>query len=105
MSAGKTTKGTMRAFDVDFAHCSCEGTVHKQTRMRIIPVRWKRKSSGQTRFQCMRCKQSWSMNDVPAFGGGLVLDATHPEEVARRRAIHQHYNEVVAVNINIGSCR
>lgn len=93
-----TTSDTLRAFDVDFAHCGCDGTRHK-TGLLVIAVRWKRKACGKTRFSCMRCKATWSMDNVALEGGRLVLDQSHPQERARRVAIDPDFNHVLAVNI------
>lgn len=70
--------------------------------MQVVPVKWKRTDNnpnGRVRFQCMRCKHSWSMNNIRTLGGGLHIDESHPEEVKRRRKISPYYNEDVAVNL------
>ncbi len=92
------TSGTNRSFDVDFAHCDCEGTKHKSG-LFVIAVRWKRKSNGKARFQCMRCKQSWSVADTTMSMEGPWLDANHPQERERRRSIHPDFDHVLAVNV------
>lgn len=97
-SVPKAVSETLRAFDVDFAHCECKGTRHKSG-VFVIAVRWKRKSCGKTRFQCMRCKTAWSMSEVALLSGRLVLDASHPQERKRRQEIHPNFNHVMAVNI------
>lgn len=91
--------GTIRAFDVDFARCECEGTRHQKSGLWVIAVRWKRKPCGKTRFSCMRCKGTWSMNDIPLHGDGISVGADHPEEIARRYAIDPDFNLMLAVNI------
>lgn len=93
-----TLSDTLRAFDVDFAHCTCMGTRHKSGIL-VIAVRWKRKPCGKTRFQCMRCKTTWSMDNVALEGKRLMLDQSHPQERARRFAIDPDFNHVLAVNI------
>lgn len=96
-------KNTIRSFDVDFAPCDCEGTKNIATRMQVIAVRWKRTDknpNGKMRFQCMRCKTSWSMNNVPG-GTKPSFNASHPEEVKRRAAISPDYNQRIAVNLGI----
>jgi hypothetical protein len=45
------------------------------------------------------------MDNVKGGQTKLVLDASHPEEVARRAAIHPHYDEVIAVNLGSSSSR
>jgi hypothetical protein len=42
------------------------------------------------------------MDNVHFAGTGLQLDANHPEERARRRAIHPDYDYAVAVNLHQG---
>jgi hypothetical protein len=99
------TKGTIKTFDVDFAHCDCKGTPNKKICMMVIPIKWKRTDkspNGRVRFTCMRCKTSWSMNNISKAGSGIALDANHPEERARRKAIHPDYDHAVAVNIHTG---
>jgi hypothetical protein len=96
-------KNTLRSFDVDFSPCDCKGTVHVATRMQVISVRWKRTDKhphGRVRFQCMRCKTSWSMNNIKGGATTIKLDAGHPEEIKRRKAIHKYYNDVIAVNLS-----
>lgn len=95
-------KTTIRAFDVDFSPCECRGTLHKTTRLQVIAVRWKRtdkRPSGRVRFQCMRCKHSWSMNNIKPMGTGIILDAGHPEEIIRRNKISDDYDTKIAVNL------
>lgn len=92
------TSDTLRAFDVDFAHCACEGTPHKSG-IWVIAVRWKRKACGKTRFQCMRCKTRWSMDNIAMEGNRLVLDRSNPQERARRASIDPDFNRLLAVNI------
>lgn len=98
----KVSKGTIRCFDVDFAHCDCVGTRNRATDMQVIPIKWKRTDSdpnGRVRFQCMRCKQTWSMNNIRRKGSGIELDCSHSEEIARRMDIDPDYNELIAVNV------
>ena len=106
-------KNTNRSFDVDFSPCNCLGTKYKNTGLMVISVKWKRTDSnpdGRVRFQCMRCKESWSMDNIKSIGGiGFRLDSNHPEEVDRRDAISSRYNELIAVNIGsmrttVGTC-
>ena len=94
----KALSGTIRSFDVDFAHCGCKGTWHKSGLL-VLAVRWKRKPCGKTRFQCMRCKGTWSMDNIATAQGSLVMDSSHPQERERRQSIHPDFNHVMAVNI------
>ena len=108
----KITRGTIRAFDVDFAQCECKGTLHQRSGMQVVAVKWKRTDkdpNGRVRFQCMRCKTAWSMNNVAASGDSILLDPRHPEEVARRLSIDTYYDDYVAVNTRqrgdvLGTC-
>lgn len=89
MSAIKS--GLIQSFDVDFSPCACPGekTVSK-TSFLVIPVSWHRtddKPRGAIEFQCQTCSHTWALKAVRSAGGGIQLDASHPEEVARRRAI------------------
>ena len=95
-------KNTLRSFDVDFSPCDCKGTKHSASRMQVIPIKWKRTDNnphGRVRFQCMRCKQSWSMDNIKGGATTIKLDAGHPEEIARRAKVHKYYDEVIAVNL------
>lgn len=99
-------RGVIKAFDVDFAHCECKGTVHEAANMQVVSVKWKRTDNdpnGRVRFQCQRCKKSWSMGNVRSRGTGIVLYAAHPEEVKRRKRIHPEYDTYVAVNLSYPS--
>lgn len=100
------TKGINKSFDVDFAHCNCVGTKHALTGLQVVSVQWKRTDkdpNGRVRFQCQRCKMKWSMNNVRTMGSGLNLDANHPEEIKRRRAIPYFYETVAVNHYAIGS--
>lgn len=98
----KVMKGTIRAFDVDSSPCACLGTKHKMSRLQVIAVRWKRTDNdpnGRVRFQCMRCKTTWSKEHVKRAGSGIHMDGNDPEEKARRKVIHPDYDKVIAVNL------
>ncbi len=42
------------------------------------------------------------MKSVGGGKGGLILDASHPEEVLRRAKISPDYNDLIAVNLGGG---
>lgn len=44
-------------------------------------------SDGSVEFHCEICSHTWTMKSVETVGGGIRLDSSHPEEIARRRAI------------------
>ena len=87
--------GTIRSFDVDFSPCACPGGKSPTanltgTMFRVIPVTWRRLdsySAGSVEFKCGDCSQTWTMQSVESVGSGIRLDSSHPEEIARRRAI------------------
>jgi hypothetical protein len=74
----------------DMTPCGCVS--HVYVSIPAVQLVW-RERAGRFWIRCMQCDARWSRRVLPTTGNsgtnGLRVDAGHPEERARRRAVRQ----------------